>query len=82
MDELPLPERLRRLTSAADREAVAFTPQADRGQAIHRACLGACQILDARPDADRLRLQQEPPAPDYRDIWTRLNRKWRDARGC
>ncbi|MCY3821084.1 MAG: hypothetical protein OXH52_17305 [Gammaproteobacteria bacterium] len=82
MNELPLAERLHRLTSAADHEALAFASWEDRGQAIYRACLGACQILDARPDADGLRLRQEPPAPDYRDIWTRLNLKWRDARGC
>lgn len=79
MNELPLAERVRRLTGAAAREAAVGTAQEDRGEAIHRACLGARQILDARPDGDRLRLRQEPPAPDYRDIWKRLNRKWREA---
>lgn len=80
MKELPLPERLRRLSAAADRDAAPVTSRSDPGEAICRACLGVRQILDARPDGDRLRLQQEPPAADYRAIWTRLNRQWRVAR--
>lgn len=81
MEELPLGERLDRVSGAASREAARFVPQEDRGEAIYRACLGACQILDTRPDGDRLRLQQEPPAPDYPDIWARLNRRWRESNG-
>ena len=81
MDELPLGERLARMVGAATREAARFVPREDRGEAICRACLGASQILDARPDGDRLRLQQEPPAPDYPDIWARLNRRWRKSNG-
>lgn len=80
MKELPFSDRLDRLTAAAARDAVPTTSHSDRGEAICRACLGAFQILDARPDGDRIRLQQEPPAADYRAIWTRLNRQWRNAR--
>ena len=80
MKELMLPERLDLLTAAAARDAVPITSHSDPGEAICRACLGAFQILDARPDGDWVRLQQEPPAADYRAIWTRLNRQWRVAR--
>ena len=80
MKELPLPDRLNLLTAAAARDAVPATPHSDPGEAIYRACLGAFQIMDARPDGDRVRLRQEPPAADYRAIWTRLNRQWRNAR--
>ena len=81
MDELPFGERVNRMVDAATREAARFVPREDRGVAIYRACLGARQILDARPDGDSLRLQQEPPAPDYPDIWARLNRRWRKSDG-
>lgn len=80
MKELPLSDRVNRLTAAAARDAVPATSPSDPGEAIYRACLGACQILDARLDGDRVRLQQEPPAADYRAIWTRLNRQWRNTR--
>ena len=49
----------------------------DRADQLYRVCLSACQILDARPDGREARLRQEPPATDYRRIWTRLNRQWR-----
>ncbi|MDE0693903.1 MAG: hypothetical protein OXI55_16885 [Gammaproteobacteria bacterium] len=79
MEELPLAERLARLTGAARREEAPFVGP-DRGEAIYRACLGAHQILEARPDGHKVLAAREPPAPDYREIWTRLNRKWREAR--
>lgn len=82
MKNLSADERLRRLMGAADRELEA-TPlvAAERGDALYRACLGASQILDARPDGESLRFHQEPPAPDYSALWARLNRRWREQRG-
>ena len=66
MRELPADERLRRLIGAVDRESEAAVPVgAERGDALYRACLGARQVLDARPDGEFVRLRQEPPAPDY-----------------
>ena len=74
-------ERVRRLVGAADRELEAAPlADAERGDALYRACLGASQILDARPDGESVRFNQEPPAPDYPDLWARLNRKWRERR--
>lgn len=81
MDELPMEERVRRVIGAADRKRrrnTATLPEEDRGEMVHRVCLSACQILDARPDGGDLRFRQEPPAADYREIWTRLNRQWRE----
>ena len=81
MKELPLAERIRRMTKAEVQDSpISSVSDADRGDAVHRACVAACQVVDARPDGHLLRLQQEPPAADYRDIWTRLNREWRNAR--
>ena len=80
MKELPLAERVERITQAATRDSAPVISETDRGEAIIRACLGARQILDARPDGERLRLQQEP-APAYRAIWPRLNSRWREASG-
>lgn len=76
-------ERVRRVVAAVDRkrERNATTHSVEnRGELVHRVCLSAQQILDARPDGRELRLRQEPPAADYRDIWTRLNRQWRERR--
>ncbi len=78
MEELPLAERLERLTGAARREEAPFVGP-DRGEAIYRACLGAYQILEARPDGHKVWSARQPPAADYREIWTRLNRQWREA---
>ena len=81
MKELSADERLRRLIGAADRELEAVTPSdAERGDALYRACLGARQVLDARPDGESVRLRQEPPAPDYPMLWARLNRQCRERR--
>ena len=82
MKDLSSDERLRRVMGAADREieAVALAG-AERGDALYRACLGASQILDARPDGESVRFLQEPPAPDYPMLWARLNRRWREQRG-
>ena len=81
MKELSADERLRRLIGAADRECEgASLADAERGDALYRACRGAFQILDARPDGESVRFRQEPPAPDYPRIWTRLNRRWRERR--
>ena len=80
MNELPVDERVRRLIGAAERKrdqgAVGATE--DRGDLLYRVCLSACQILDARADGREARLRQEPPAADYRQVWTRLNRQWRE----
>jgi len=83
MKELSADERLRRLLGAADRELEAVAPadDAERGDALYRACLGARQVLDARPDGESVGLRQEPPAPDYPMLWARLNRRWREQRG-
>lgn len=82
MKELSADERLRRLMGAADRELEAAPlVAAERGDALYRACLGASQILDARPDGESVRFHQEPPAPDYPELWARLNRRWREQRG-
>lgn len=82
MKELSADERLRRLIGAADREIEAAAPAgAERGDALYRACLGARQVLDARPDGESVRFLQEPAAPDYPRIWARLNRQWREQRG-
>ena len=81
MKELSTDERLRRLIGAADRELEGTSlADAERGDALYRACLGASQVLDARPDGESVRFGQEPPAPDYLRIWTRLNRRWRERR--
>lgn len=81
MKELFADERLRRLIGAADRELEAAPlAGAERGDALYRACLGASQILDARPDGGSVRFRQEPPAPDYPVLWARLNRRWRARR--
>ena len=81
MKELSSDERLRCLIGAADRELEAAAPSdAERGDALYRACLGASQVLDARPDGESVRLRQEPPAPDYPMLWARLNRRWREQR--
>ena len=82
MKELSADERLRRLLGAADRELEAVAPadDAQRGDALYRACLGARQVLDARPDGESVRFLQEPTAPDYPRIWARLNRQWREQR--
>ena len=81
MKELSADECLRRLIGAADREPepVALAG-AERGDALYRACLGARQVLDARPDGESVRFRQEPTAPDYPGLWTRLNRRWREQR--
>ena len=80
MNELPVDERVRRLIGAADRKRDhrAVGTMEDRADLLYRVCLSACQILDARPDGQEARLRQEPPAADYRQIWTRLNRQWRE----
>ena len=81
MKELSTDERLRRLIGAADRELKGTSlPDVERGDALYRACLGASQVLDARPDGESVRFGQEPPAPDYPRIWARLNRRWRERR--
>ena len=82
MKEFSVDERLRRIVDAAEREREpAAPPDAERGDALYRACLGASQILDARPDGESVRFRQEPPAPDYPELWARLNRRWRERRG-
>lgn len=82
MKELSAVERLRCLIGAADRESEPAAPAAaERGHALYRACLGARQVLDARPDGESVRFRQEPPAPDYPMLWARLNRRWREQRG-
>ena len=49
MKEFSADERLRRLVGAADRELEAAPlADAERGDALYRACLGARQILDSR----------------------------------
>lgn len=79
MNELSVDERVRRVIGAADRKrAREGLSSENRGDLIQRVCLSACQILEARPDGSDLRLRQEPPASDYRAIWTRLNRQWRE----
>lgn len=80
MNELPIDERVRRLIGAADRKRAqrAVGTMEDRADELYRVCLSACQTLDARPDGREARLRQEPPATDYRQIWTRLNRQWRE----
>lgn len=50
----------------------------ERADELYRVCLSACQTLDARADGREARLRQEPPAADYRQIWIRLNRQWRE----
>ena len=81
MRDLSADERLRRLIGAVDREPepVALAG-AERGDALYRACLGARQVLDARPDGESVRFRQEPPAPDYPELWAQLNRRWREQR--
>ena len=82
MKELSANGRLRCLIGASDRELEAVAPgDAERGDALYRACLGARQILDARPDGESVCFRQEPPAPDYPMLWARLNRRWREQRG-
>ena len=81
MKELSAEERVRRLIGAADRELeTASFAGGNRGDALYRACLGARQVLDARPDGESVRFRQEPPAPDYPALWARLNRRWRARR--
>ena len=81
MKEFSADERLRRLIGAVERESEGATlAGAERGDALYRACLGARQVLDARPDGESARFRQEPPAPDYPRIWARLNRRWRERR--
>ena len=59
--------RLERLPGAARYEKAPFIGPQDRGEAIYRACLGAYQILEARPDGHKVRSAREPPAPDCRE---------------
>lgn len=75
MEEQPMSERVRRLVDAGRRDDAGPTAGDDAGELLYRLCLGCSQILDARPDGDAVRQYQEPPAPDYRDIWKRLNRQ-------
>ena len=70
-------ERVRRLV-AAGRHDGAPAPDGDRGELLNRLCLGCMQVLDSWPDSDAVRLHQEPPAADYREIWARLNKQWRE----
>ena len=53
-----------------------------RGEMLYRACLGARQVADSRPDGAVVRARQQPPADDYREIWRRLHRKWLERNGC
>lgn len=71
-------ERVRRLVDAGRRDSAGPTAGDDGGDLLYRLCLGCSQVLDARPDGDAVRQYQEPPAPDYRAIWTRLNRQSRE----
>ena len=64
MDELSVEERVRRVISSADRKRKRL-PSENRGDQIQRACPSACQILKARSDRRDVRLNKEPPAPDY-----------------
>ena len=69
-------ERVGRLVDAGRRDGA--TPrEGDRGELLNRLCLGCQQVLDSRPDGDAVRYRKEPPAADYRDIWARLNKQWR-----
>lgn len=76
MKELPMQERVRRLADAGRRDG-ANPADGDRGELLNRLCLGCQQVLDSRPDGDAIRYRKEPPAADYRDIWARLNKQWR-----
>lgn len=76
MKELPMQERVRRLVDAGRRDS-GTPPDGDRGELLKRLCLGCQQVLDSRPDGDAVRYRQEPPAADYREIWARLNKQWR-----
>ena len=78
MDELSVEERVRRVIGAADRKRKRSLPSGNRGDLIQPVCLSACQVLESRPDGRNVRLRQEPPAPDYPEIWARLNRQWRE----
>ena len=71
-------ERVRRLVDAGRRDDATPLAGDDNGELLYRLCLGCSQVLDARPDGDAVRRHQEPPAPDYRDIWVRLNPQWRE----
>lgn len=81
MRELPISERVRRLVDAGRRDSAVQPAGEDDGELLYRLCLGCSQVLDARPDGEAVRQHQDPPAPDYRDIWARLNRQWRDRNG-
>ena len=90
MQQLSPKQRLQRVVDAAKRENAAKREdaplsdgieEADRGELIHRLCLGCWQILDARPDGHEIRMRREPPASDWPAIWARLNRQWRNRNG-
>ena len=66
MNELPEDERVRRVIAAASRKGSPRRSDSAPGEAIHRACLGASQILDARPDGEVLRFRNEPRQPTTR----------------
>ena len=77
MQEPSYEQRVRRIIDAAKREDAPLPDGVDRGDLIYRVCLGAQQVLDARPDGDEIKMRREPPAADWPEIWARLNEQWR-----
>lgn len=78
MQQPPPERRVQRLIEAAKREDAPLPQEASRGDLIYRVCLGAWQVLEARPDGNEVKMRQEPPAADWPAIWARLNREWRN----
>ena len=76
--ELSHERRVQRVIDAAKREDAPLPEGVDRGDLIYRVCLGARQVLDARPDGHEIKMRREPPAADWPAIWARLNRQWRN----
>ena len=77
MVELSREQRVRRVIDASKREDAPLPDGMDRGDLIYRVCLGAQQVLDARPDGDEIKMRRDPPAADWPEIWARLNEQWR-----
>ena len=81
MVELSHEQRVQRVIDAAKREDAPLPAGVDRADLIYRVCLGAWQVLDARPDGDEIKMRREPPAADWPMIWARLNEQWRNRDG-
>ncbi len=71
-------QRVRRVIDAPKREDAPLPEGVDRGDLIYRVCLGARQVLEARPDGHEIMMRREPPASDWPAIWARLNRQYRN----